>query len=133
MIAAVMFSCNGGKKTSKTTPFWRGRLAPQFLSILGNATQVIPSQPRMLIGPGVNRQYSLAVWWKGDNDLEYFTLKYRNEEQMRKWESQINRLIENAQRRRSNRGPARLNNKLAPPSSRSAVSVWNAFTYSNNS
>ena len=88
----------------------------------------------MSSGPGVNTQYSLAVWWKGDDDLEYFTLKCRNEEQMRKWESQINRLIkENAQRRGSDRGLARLNGKLAPPSSRSAVSVGNSSTYSYNS
>ena len=53
---------------------------------------------------------------------------------MRKWESQINRLIkENAQRRGSDRGLARLNGKLAPPSSRSAVSVGNSSTYSYNS
>lgn len=74
------------------------------------------------------------MWWKGDDDLEYFTLKCRNEEQMRKWESQINRLIkENAQRRGSDRGLARLNGKLAPPSSRSAVSVGNPSTSYNSS
>ena len=117
---------------------------------LGNVTQAIPSQPRTSLGrlpvvavlslvsdwisgPGMNAQYSLAVWWKGDDDLEYFTLKCRNEEQMRKWESQINRLIkEAAQRRGSDRGLARLN-KLAPPSSRSAVSIGNSSTYSYHS
>lgn len=51
-------------------------------------------------------QYPLAVWWKGDDDLEYFTLRCKREDQMRQWESMINRLIkEAAQRRASERGP----------------------------
>lgn len=50
-------------------------------------------------------QYPLAVWWKGDDDLEFFTLRCRREDQMRQWEATINRLIkESAQRRASERG-----------------------------
>lgn len=48
--------------------------------------------------------YSLAVWWRGDDDLEYFTLRCRSEEQLKQWETQINRLIrEVASRRASDR------------------------------
>ena len=54
-------------------------------------------------------QYSLAVWWRGDDDLEFFTLRCRNEEQLKMWESQLNRLIqETANRRTSDRNLARL-------------------------
>lgn len=50
--------------------------------------------------PSIPTHYPLAVWWKGDDDLEYFTLRCRREDQMRQWESVINRLIrESAQRR----------------------------------
>ena len=57
----------------------------------------------------VSGQYSLAVWWRGDDDLEFFTLRCRNEEQLKMWESQLNRLIqETANRRTSDRNLARL-------------------------
>ena len=51
---------------------------------------------RCLVG-----QYSLAVYWKGDEDLEYFTLRCRNEEQLRLWENQLNRLIQEVAARRT--------------------------------
>ncbi|KAF5351656.1 hypothetical protein D9756_007738 [Leucocoprinus leucothites] len=129
---AVAAAAAGTSNQRRNTPLLlKGRI------FLGNVTQAVPSQPRMSIGPGMNTQYSLAVWWKGDDDLEYFTLKCRNEEQMRKWESQINRLIkEAAQRRGSDRGLARLNSKMAAPSSRatsSTVSIGAPSTYSYNS
>ena len=46
-------------------------------------------------------QYSLAVYWKGDDDLEYFTLRCRNEEQLKLWESTLNRLIQEVAARRT--------------------------------
>ena len=52
-------------------------------------------------------QYALAVWWRGDDDLEFFTLRCRNEEQLKMWEAQLNRLIqETANRRVSDRAPS---------------------------
>jgi cell division control protein 24 len=51
----------------------------------------------LLPGPG---QYALQVWWSGEDDLEYFTLRCRNEEQMKMWENQINRLIHDIAGRR---------------------------------
>lgn len=54
-------------------------------------------------------QHSLAVWWRGDDDLEFFTLRCRNEEQLRQWEVAINKLInETAARRASERPTPRL-------------------------
>ncbi|KAI0030762.1 hypothetical protein K488DRAFT_53500 [Vararia minispora EC-137] len=53
--------------------------------------------------------YSLNIWWKGDDDLEFFTLRCRNEEQVRQWETSVKRLIERlALRRASERGTSRL-------------------------
>ena len=45
---------------------------------------------------GVN---GLEVWWRGDDELEYFTLKCRTEEQMKMWEKELNTLIGEAHRR----------------------------------
>ncbi|KAF7782160.1 hypothetical protein Agabi119p4_1536 [Agaricus bisporus var. burnettii] len=104
----------------KNTPLLlKGRI------FLGNVTQAVPAPPRSSIGPGMAAQHSLAVWWKGDDDLEFFTLKCRNEEQMRKWESQVNRLIrEAAARRASDRNLPRLNGRsMPPPSSRATSSI----------
>lgn len=49
----------------------------------------------------VSGQYSLAVYWKGDDDLEFFTFRCRNEEQLRLWENQLNRLIQEVAARRT--------------------------------
>jgi cell division control protein 24 len=46
------------------------------------------------------------VWWRGDDDLEYFTLRCRNEEQLRQWEVAINRLINETAARRASERPA---------------------------
>ncbi|KAF5328855.1 hypothetical protein D9619_011709 [Psilocybe cf. subviscida] len=88
--------------TQKNTPLLlKGRI------FLGNVTQAVPVPSRALPGIGVPAHFPLAVWWKGDDDLEYFTLRCRREDQMRQWESTINRLIkEAAQRRAAERGGA---------------------------
>jgi len=49
---------------------------------------------------GVLPHFPLVVWWKGDDDLEIFTLRCRREDQMRQWEAQMNRLIKEVARRR---------------------------------
>ena len=56
-------------------------------------------------------QHSLAVWWRGDDDLEFFTLRCRNEEQLRQWEIAINKLINETAARRASERPAP---RLAP-------------------
>ena len=52
------------------------------------------------LATGIPPHFPLAVWWKGDDDLEFFTLRCRREDQMRQWESQINRLIKEVARKR---------------------------------
>uniref|UniRef100_A0A0W0GC15 Putative rho guanine nucleotide exchange factor scd1 n=1 Tax=Moniliophthora roreri TaxID=221103 RepID=A0A0W0GC15_MONRR len=93
-----------GEPQKKNTPLLlKGRI------FLGNVTQAVPTPSRNSTASGIPTQYPLAVWWKGDDDLEYFTLRCRREDQMRQWESTINRLIrEAAQRRASERGMSRI-------------------------
>ncbi|KAF5385945.1 hypothetical protein D9615_002660 [Tricholomella constricta] len=78
-----------GQPVKKNTPLLlKGRI------FLGNVTQAVPVSARMSTNsPMIQTHYPLAVWWKGDDDLEYFTLRCRREDQMRQWEAQINRLI----------------------------------------
>ena len=58
--------------------------------------------------------YPLAVWWKGDDDLEFFTLRCRHEDQRTQWQTEINRLItEAAHRRASERGVSKALNGAA--------------------
>jgi cell division control protein 24 len=53
--------------------------------------------------------YSLNIWWRGDDDLEFFTLRCRNDEQVKQWETAVKRLIERvAIRRASERSSSRL-------------------------
>ncbi|KAG7446508.1 uncharacterized protein BT62DRAFT_1005801 [Guyanagaster necrorhizus] len=92
-----------GQPQKKNTPLLlKGRI------FLGNVTKAVPTSSRISTSSGT-QQYPLAVWWKGDDDLEYFTLRCRREDQMRQWESVINRLINNlAQRRASERSMAKI-------------------------
>ncbi|KAG6861907.1 hypothetical protein C0995_009857 [Termitomyces sp. Mi166 len=89
-----------GQPARKNTPLLlKGRI------FLGNVTQAIPGpMPKNSPNNPIPTHYPLAVWWKGDDDLEYFTLRCRQQEQMRQWETAINRLIkESAARRASER------------------------------
>ena len=56
------------------------------------------------------------MWWRGDDDLEFFTLRCRNEEQLRQWEVAINKLINETAARRASERPAP---RLPPQSSAS--------------
>ncbi|EJF65139.1 hypothetical protein BD309DRAFT_398754 [Dichomitus squalens] len=106
----------GSSSKKKNTPLLlKGRI------FLNNVTQAVPK-----VSQG---QYSLAVWWRGDDDLEFFTLRCRNEEQLKHWENQLNRLIkETANRRTSDRNIARLaqvaNSTSPSPQIRSAHSSY---------
>ena len=59
------------------------------------------------------------MWWRGDDDLEFFTLRCRNEEQLRQWEVAINRLINETAARRASERPAP---RQAPPQSSTSTS-----------
>ncbi|KAF7428050.1 hypothetical protein PC9H_007269 [Pleurotus ostreatus] len=93
-----------GQPQRKNTPLLlKGRI------FLNNVTKAVPTNPRNSVSSSIPPQYPLAVWWRGDDDLEYFTLRCRREDQMKQWESTINRLIrEAAQRRASERGLSRI-------------------------
>ena len=65
-------------------------------------------------------QHSLAVWWRGDDDLEFFTLRCRNEEQLRQWEVAINKLINETAARRASERPTP---RLVPQSSTSTSPI----------
>ncbi|KAG8745402.1 hypothetical protein FRC10_008112 [Ceratobasidium sp. 414] len=95
----------GGKK--KTPLLLKGRI------FLNNVT-------RTSVVPG---GYSLQVWWRGDEDLEYFTLRCRSEEQLTRWETSINQLIaDNAARRASERAARQQHHHDRTLSTNSAVS-----------
>ncbi|KAJ7096355.1 hypothetical protein C8R44DRAFT_843754 [Mycena epipterygia] len=124
-----------GRKVSKSNSILKKQSAPPALSLpggvgqpqkrntplllkgrifLGNVTQAVPVSARNSTS-ALPTQFPLAVWWKGDDDLEFFTLRCRREEQMRQWETQINRLIkESAQRRASERSMSKIANSTNP-------------------
>ncbi|KAF5326206.1 hypothetical protein D9611_000439 [Ephemerocybe angulata] len=72
---------------------------------LGNVTQAVPVASRTSTASGIPSHFPLQVWWKGDDDLEFFTLRCKREDQMRQWESTINRLIKEAAQRRASERP----------------------------
>ncbi|KAK0529521.1 Guanine nucleotide exchange factor for Cdc42p [Tilletia horrida] len=45
-------------------------------------------------------QYSLQIWWRNEHDIETLGLKCKNEEQLNKWKTAVNRLIDEAVARR---------------------------------
>lgn len=90
--AAAMLASQGGKK--RMTPLLlKGRI------FLNNVTAATPSK---------KDGHALQVWWRGDEDIEYFTLRCRTEEQMKQWETTINKLIarNDSPRRPSTRYPS---------------------------
>ncbi|KLO18354.1 hypothetical protein SCHPADRAFT_899755 [Schizopora paradoxa] len=77
-----------GPPRKKSTPLLlKGRI------FLNNVTHTVPSNHM--------GNYSLQVWWRGDDDNEYFTLRCRTEEQLKLWKNQIDRLIEKTAARKN--------------------------------
>jgi cell division control protein 24 len=113
-----------GQTKKKNTPLLlKGRI------FLNNVTQAVPSLPRHS-SSSVSSQYALSVYWRGDDDLEFFTLRCRSEEQLRQWENQINRLIKEAAiRKSSDRGlkkvVSQVSNSTSPAPSRQAHVIYN--------
>lgn len=105
-------SPGAGPSKQKSTPLLlKGRI------FLNNVTQTVPKISagqlhccchHTAIDALHAGTYSLAVWWRGDDDLEFFTLRCRNEEQLRLWENSLNKLIiETASRRNSEKSAQR--------------------------
>ncbi|KAG5641273.1 hypothetical protein DXG03_005585 [Asterophora parasitica] len=116
-----------GQPVKKNTPLLlKGRI------FLGNVTQALYEPPKLPAGSTIPTHYPLQVWWKGDDDLEFFTLRCRREDQMRQWETQINRLIkEAAQRRASERnmgGISRIANSTNPTPQARSISKMSPYS-----
>ncbi|KZP17964.1 hypothetical protein FIBSPDRAFT_829889 [Athelia psychrophila] len=115
----------GAQKKNTTPLLLKGRI------FLNNVTQALPTSPRQSTsGPNQNSQYALSVYWRGDDDLESFTLRCRSEEQLKQWENQVNRLIkEAALRRTSERGlgkaVSQVSNSTNPSSGRVPSGSYN--------
>ncbi|KAJ7457256.1 Dbl homology domain-containing protein [Mycena galericulata] len=76
-------------RDSRTMPLLiKGRIS------VSDITQATPSVELDALASSFPRKYTLAVWWKGDDSLQSFTLRSRTEYQMKLWQSQINKLIE---------------------------------------
>lgn len=100
---------------------------------LNNVTQAIPSSNRNSVASSTVNPHSLAVWWRGDDDLEFFTLRCRSEEQLRQWEAQINRLIkEVANRRASERNFSQLMAQHSSHASVPAVHMARSPSYAHD-
>ncbi|KAH6888856.1 Dbl homology domain-containing protein [Coprinopsis sp. MPI-PUGE-AT-0042] len=69
---------------------------------LSNFTQAVPQQAAPPGARGFPSTFPLQLWWKGDEDLEYMTFHFGSQDQMQRWEREINRLIREAAARRSN-------------------------------
>ncbi|CAE6379082.1 unnamed protein product [Rhizoctonia solani] len=99
----------GGGSKKKTPLLLKGRI------FLNNVTKTVTGKP----------SHALQVWWRGDDDLEFFTLRCRSEEQLTKWETNINQLIkENANRRASDRAARQQHDR--------ALSTSSALSYAAN-
>ncbi|KAA1069664.1 hypothetical protein PGT21_031046 [Puccinia graminis f. sp. tritici] len=81
---------NGGKR--KNTQQLKGRI---FIANVMSATPrpVPPGSPH-------HHQYLLQVTWRGDISEEYFSIKCRTEEQLKKWQAAITKAVDDAVERR---------------------------------
>lgn len=80
---------NGGKR--KNTQQLKGRI---FIANVMSAT------PRPVPPGGPYHQYLLQVTWRGDISEEYFSIKCRTEEQLKKWQAAITKAVDDAVERR---------------------------------
>jgi len=92
-----------GLSKKKNTPLLlKGRI---FLNNVTSARRV----------PIVGDPHALRVFWRGDDDTEYFTLRCRSEEQLKQWETAIMRLVNaSGSRRQSERSDRMLLNNSNP-------------------
>lgn len=83
----------GGKKP-KTTLQLKGRI------FINNVTGAFANSKMSSILGAPSGQHALQVWWRGDVDHESFALKCKNEEQLKQWQTAINKLIDEVNMRR---------------------------------
>ncbi|SNX82107.1 related to CDC24 - GTP/GDP exchange factor for Cdc42p [Melanopsichium pennsylvanicum] len=86
-------TASGGKKV-KTTLQLKGRI------FINNVTGAFANSKMSSILGTASGQHALQVWWRGDVDHESFALKCKNEEQLKLWQTAINKLIDEVNMRR---------------------------------
>lgn len=86
------------QKKAKTTLQLKGRI---FINnVLG---ALVNSKMNAILGtPG--GQHCLAVWWRGDTEQESFSLRCKNEEQLKQWQTAIAKLIDDVATRAHQKG-----------------------------
>ncbi|PHH53812.1 Rho guanine nucleotide exchange factor scd1 [Ceratocystis fimbriata CBS 114723] len=74
-------------RTRSTGPKPKGRNTAKLhlkgRIFMSNVTEVVT-----LSKPG---SYSVQIWWRGDPGIEYFTVKFANEEQLKKWSAALDK------------------------------------------
>ncbi|KAF8585998.1 hypothetical protein K439DRAFT_1409563 [Ramaria rubella] len=98
---------SGLSKKRNTPLLLKGRI---FLNNVTSARRV----------PIVGDPHALRVFWRGDDDTEYFTLRCRSEEQLKQWETGIMRLVNASGSRRQSERSDRVTtlNSTSPAASR---------------
>ncbi|KAJ1602795.1 hypothetical protein NDA14_001027 [Ustilago hordei] len=86
-------AATAGKKV-KTTLQLKGRI------FINNVTGAFANSKMSSILGAPSGQHALQVWWRGDVDHESFALKCKNEEQLKQWQTAINKLIDEVNSRR---------------------------------
>ncbi|CCG83468.1 Rho guanine nucleotide exchange factor scd1 [Taphrina deformans PYCC 5710] len=92
----ILLCCKENKEVKKNSksmsitkkPKKRSSLQLKGRIFINNVTDIIPTSR--------NSIHTLQVYWKGDQDQEFFTLRCRNEENLKQWYSALARLIEEA-------------------------------------
>ncbi|WFD29535.1 Guanine nucleotide exchange factor for Cdc42p [Malassezia sp. CBS 17886] len=59
--------------------------------------------------------YALQVWWRGESDVESFTLKCKNDEQLRLWQGALQKLLDEIALRRQQTAPLSMSAASAAP------------------
>lgn len=83
----------GGKKVKSTLQL-KGRI------FINNVTGAFANSKMSSILGAPSGHHALQVWWRGDVDHESFALKCKNEEQLKQWQTAINKLIDEVNLRR---------------------------------
>ncbi|PWY98848.1 hypothetical protein BCV70DRAFT_192816 [Testicularia cyperi] len=87
-------SATASGKKPKTTLQLKGRI------FINNVTGAYANSKMSSILGAPSGQHALQVWWRGDQDHESFALRCKNEEQLKQWQTAINKLIDEVNLRR---------------------------------
>lgn len=67
--------------------------------------------------------YALQVWWRGENDVEWFSLRCKNDEQLKLWHGAMQRLLDELRARREQSSQATTPTSGVPPYRRGFMQV----------